>query len=120
MSLFAVIHLHSHVSPVTVFNGLNFSKWHEQVQFHLGVMDLDLALQNDKPTAITNKSNDNEKSFHKSWKRYNRLSLMFMRMTVANNIKSTIPQIESVREYLKFVEDRCRSADKSLCWYTNG
>ena len=35
-------------------------------------------------------------------------------MTVANNIKSIVPQIESVREYLKFVDDRCRSADKSL------
>nr|XP_009796132.1 PREDICTED: uncharacterized protein LOC104242748 [Nicotiana sylvestris] len=35
-------------------------------------------------------------------------------MNIANNIKSTIPQIESVREYLKFVEERFRSADKSL------
>ena len=50
---FAVIPLHSHASSVTVFNGLNFSEWHEQLQFHLGVMDLDLALLNDKPTAIT-------------------------------------------------------------------
>ncbi|KAL3356259.1 hypothetical protein AABB24_017112 [Solanum stoloniferum] len=35
-------------------------------------------------------------------------------MTVANNIKSTIPQKESVREYLKFVEEHFRSADKCL------
>ncbi|KAH0639116.1 hypothetical protein KY290_036404 [Solanum tuberosum] len=53
MSSSPVIPLHSHASSVTVFNGLNFSEWHEQLQFHLGVMDLDLALLNDKPTAIT-------------------------------------------------------------------
>ncbi|XP_070003180.1 uncharacterized protein [Nicotiana sylvestris] len=35
-------------------------------------------------------------------------------MNIANNIKSTIPQTESAREYLKFVEERFRSADKSL------
>lgn len=35
-------------------------------------------------------------------------------MTVANNIKTSIPQTESAREYLKFVEERFRSADKSL------
>ncbi|XP_049368990.1 uncharacterized protein LOC125833884 [Solanum verrucosum] len=35
-------------------------------------------------------------------------------MTVANNIKSAIPQTESAREYLKFVKERFRSADKSL------
>ncbi|XP_049370605.1 uncharacterized protein LOC125835516 [Solanum verrucosum] len=106
---FAVIPLHSHALSVTVFNGLNFSEWHEQVQFHLGVLDLDLALLNDKSTAITNKSSEDEKFFHKSWERSNRLSLMFMRMIVANNIKSTIQQIESVREYLKFVEECFRS-----------
>nr|XP_009610045.1 uncharacterized protein LOC104103815 [Nicotiana tomentosiformis] len=108
------IPLHLHASSVTVFNRLNFSGWHEQVQFHLGVMDLDLALLNDKPTAITDTSSTDEKSFHKAWERSNRLNLMFMRMTIANNIKSTIPQTESTREYLKFVEERFRPADKSL------
>nr|XP_033515140.1 uncharacterized protein LOC117279677 [Nicotiana tomentosiformis] len=77
-------------------------------------MDLDLALLNDKPAAITDSSSADEKSFHKAWERSNMLSLMFMRMNIANNIKSTIPQTESVREYLKFVEEYFRSADKSL------
>ena len=39
------VSLHSHASYVPLFNGLNFSDWWEQVQFHLGVLDLDLALQ---------------------------------------------------------------------------
>ncbi|KAH0644888.1 hypothetical protein KY284_032772 [Solanum tuberosum] len=77
-------------------------------------MDIDLALLNDKPTVITDKSIEDEKPFHKSWECSNRLSLMFMRMTVANNIKNTIPRTESAREYLKFVEEHFRSADKSL------
>ncbi|XP_070017023.1 uncharacterized protein [Nicotiana sylvestris] len=113
-SQYKAIPFHSLASSVTVFNGLNFSEWREQVQFHLGVMDLDLALLNDKPAAITDSSSADEKSFHKAWERSNRLSLMFMRMNIANNIKSTIPQTESAREYLKFVEERFRSADKSL------
>ncbi|KAH0661475.1 hypothetical protein KY284_026406 [Solanum tuberosum] len=77
-------------------------------------MDLNLALLNDKPTAFTDKSSEDEKSFHESWEHSNRLSLMFMRMTVANNIKSTFPQTESARKYLKFVGEHFRSADKSL------
>ncbi|XP_070045558.1 uncharacterized protein [Nicotiana tomentosiformis] len=77
-------------------------------------MELDLALLNDKFAAITDSSSEDEKSFHKAWERSNRLSLMFMRISIAKNIKSTIPQTESAREYLKFVEERFRSADKSL------
>ena len=37
-----------------------------------------------------------------------------MGMTIANNIKTTIPQTESAKEYLKFVEERFRFVDKSL------
>ena len=37
------ISLHSHATSIPVFNGLNFPDRSEQVQFHLGVLDLDLA-----------------------------------------------------------------------------
>ena len=113
MIYFAAISLHSQASSVTVFNGLNFSEWSEQVNFHLGVLDLDLSLLEEKPV-ITIDSIEEEKSKLKAWERSNRLSLMFMRMTIANNIKTTIPQTESAKEYLRFVEERFRSADKSL------
>lgn len=39
---------------------------------------------------------------------------MFMWMTIAGNIKETLPQIDNAKEYLSFVEDRFRSAVKSL------
>ena len=35
-------------------------------------------------------------------------------MTIANNIKSTLPESVTTLEYLKLVEERFRSADKSL------
>ena len=112
--IFAAVFLHSHASAVTIFNGLNFSKWREQVNFHLGVLDLDLALLEEKPADITDTSSEAEKSKHKAWDRSNRLCLSFMLMTIANNIKSTLPETVTALEYLKFVEEHFRSADKSL------
>nr|KYP55707.1 Retrovirus-related Pol polyprotein from transposon TNT 1-94 [Cajanus cajan] len=99
---------------VPVFNGLNFSDWSEQVQFHLGVLDLDLAIQVEKPAAITDDSSNEEKTHYKAWEKSNRLSLMFMRMSIANNIKSALPKTESAKEFMKFVEERSQTADKSL------
>ncbi|XP_044475754.1 uncharacterized protein LOC123203468 [Mangifera indica] len=108
------ISLHSHASSVPLFNGLNFSNWSEQVQFHLGVLDLDMALQNEKPNTITNESSDDEKTLFKASERSNRLSLMFMRMTIANNLKSSLPKTNDAKEFKKFVEERSQTADKSL------
>ena len=62
--------------------------------------------QVEKPAAITNESSDNEKSFHKIWERLNILSLMSMQMTVANNLKATLPKTDSAKEFMKFVETR--------------
>ncbi|XP_021663721.2 uncharacterized protein LOC110652437 [Hevea brasiliensis] len=52
-------------SSVVKFNGLNYPEWSEQIQFHLGALDLDLALLEDKPTALTNSSSNEQRSFYK-------------------------------------------------------
>ncbi|KAG8383007.1 hypothetical protein BUALT_Bualt05G0139100 [Buddleja alternifolia] len=110
----AAVSLHSHATSVTVFNGLNFFEWRKQVNFHLGVLDLDLALLEENPADITDESSDTEKLKRKASDRSNRLCMSFMRMTIANNIKTTLPESVTAKEYLKLVEERFRSADKSL------
>jgi len=35
-------------------------------------------------------------------------------MSIANNIKSPFPEIENAKEFMKFVEERSQTADKSL------
>ena len=39
---------------------------------------------------------------------------MFLRMTVANNIKTTLPETENAMEYMQNLRDRFRTTDKSL------
>ncbi|XP_058082431.1 uncharacterized protein LOC131230539 [Magnolia sinica] len=114
IAMSVLVSLHSLASSVPIFSGTNFSDWKEQIQFHLGVLDLDLALRIDKPAAITETSSSEQQALFKSWERSNRLSIMFMRMCIANNIKSTLSQIKNAKEYFKVVEDRFCSADKSL------
>nr|GEV38859.1 NADH dehydrogenase [ubiquinone] iron-sulfur protein 2 [Tanacetum cinerariifolium] len=95
---------------------MNFN--HEQVSFHLGDLDLDLALLEDRPADFTATSTEAQKSHHKAWARSNRLCLNFIQMTISNNIKSTLPSIENrhVKDFLKPVEEKLRSADKALTW----
>jgi len=39
---------------------------------------------------------------------------MFMRMTIASNIKLALLKTESIKEFMKFVEKRSHTTDKSL------
>ncbi|KAH1056436.1 hypothetical protein J1N35_034501, partial [Gossypium stocksii] len=68
-------------------------------------LDLDLAQLEDKPTIIIDSSSEEEMLYHIQWQRSNRLSLMFLRMTTTNNIKISIPQTESMKEYFMFLND---------------
>ena len=92
--------LHFLASGMMVFDGSNFSEWYERVQFSLGVLDLDLALITDKPPEATDDNTPEQVEQSKAWARSNRLSLMFMRMTIANNIKTSLPQTEFASEFL--------------------
>ncbi|GJZ29565.1 hypothetical protein Tco_0574212 [Tanacetum coccineum] len=88
------INLHSQASSVTLFTGVNFSEWSKQVTFHLGALDIDLALLEDKLADVTDASIEFQKSHHKAWTRSNKL-LNFMWMAIAKNIKSNLLGIEN-------------------------
>jgi hypothetical protein len=50
-----------------MLNGTNFSDWKEQVQFHLGVLDLDIALHEfEKPLVPTDTSSAEENDLYKA------------------------------------------------------
>ena len=113
IAILVPVSLHSHALSILILR-TNFSDWSKQVQFHLGVLDLDLALQTEKLPAIIEESSVEEKTLTHSWERSNRLSIMLMRMSIANNIKSTLPKCDTTKEFFKTVEERFCSADKSL------
>ena len=78
------------------------------------MLDLDLTLLVEKSAATTDASSNEEKAHYKAWVRSNRLSLMFMRMSIASNIKSALPKTDDAKEFMKFVEERSQTVDKSL------
>jgi len=49
-----------------MFDGLNFSNWNEQVLFHLGVMDIDLAILKEKLVVINDYSSNEQKAYYKA------------------------------------------------------
>lgn len=106
--------MNSHATSVTKFNGTNFSEWKEQVEFTLGVLELDMALLKDKPAPLTKTSIAKEKDLFNAWERSDRLSTMFLRMIIATNIKTSLPKPENAKDYMKAIEDRFKTADKSL------
>lgn len=102
------------IDTVPMLNGNNFTEWKENLLFTLGCMELDLALREDAPPALTDKSTPTEIAKHERWERSNRLSLMFMKSHVTKGIRGSIPECTKAQEFIKAVEEQFVSSDKAL------
>jgi hypothetical protein len=97
-----------------MLNGNNFSEWKENLLFTLGCMELDLALRENEPHVLTDKSTPTEIAKHERWERSNRLSLMFMKSHVIKGIRGSIPECNKAKDFIKAVEEQFVSSDKAL------
>ncbi|KAL9678744.1 hypothetical protein QQ045_016594 [Rhodiola kirilowii] len=69
----------ANISNVPMLNGTNFKDWKENIMILLGCMDLDLALRDSKPDAITDTSGESDMGYLGTWEHSNKLSLMIIR-----------------------------------------
>ncbi|KAM1833617.1 hypothetical protein ACFX13_023415 [Malus domestica] len=98
---------------IETLTGSNFKKWKEDVEIRLGLMDLDLALREEKPKAIIAKSTADEKVKLEKWERANRMSMMIMKKAMAESVKGGIPKTDNAREFLAAVGDKFKESEKA-------
>ncbi|KAH9615857.1 hypothetical protein KSS87_005379, partial [Heliosperma pusillum] len=79
------------------------------------VLDI-VILINEEPASITNESSEAEKAHYLAWERSNRLGLNLMRMTMADNIKPSMPKTKKAREFMLKVKEcsQLYLTDKSI------
>jgi hypothetical protein len=68
----------SHLSSIKILNGTNFEEWNETLHVVLAIMRLDLALEVNKPDAITSRSSAGAKAYFNKWVESNKLCMMIM------------------------------------------
>ncbi|KAL5783550.1 hypothetical protein ACOSP7_008579 [Xanthoceras sorbifolium] len=82
-----------------------WTQWKLEVEVILGMMDLDLALREDKPSTPTETSLPEEKSKYEKWEKSNSLSLLLMRSKMSNHLRSFVPGSENVKQYFAGIEN---------------
>ena len=92
--------LNNVINSVPRLDGTNYNEWKEHVEFYLGIHELDWGLTADKPDDLTEESTEDEKYAHAEWTKANNLCLKFLRLTTAPNIKSSVPETQTAKEYL--------------------
>ena len=116
INAWAYLNVAATINGLVKFNGLNYAEWADHIDFQLGVMNLDIAIVMEKPATPTNESTDDDKKKFDLWERANRLSLNYMRMMIAENVKPSMPKTENAKEFMLKLKEFSQSdlTDKSI------
>ena len=94
------------IKDIPTLNGSNYKEWKDQMEIVLGLADLDAALQEEKPAALTKESDDNAKLDMARWLRSNRMCLKIMQKTIPEVFRGTVSENTTAKEFLADIEQR--------------
>lgn len=96
----------SQVGNIQPLDESNYSVWKEKIESFLTLGDLDYALHNARPTPPQEGEPNYEHKVMKydldkrMWEQSNKKSLLLIKLSIVDNIKSSITQCDTAREYL--------------------
>lgn len=69
------------LTSVRTLNGTNYEDWKESLDLYLAVSNLDLALREEEPPALTPESTDAQKASREKWEHSNRICIKVITYT---------------------------------------
>ncbi|GAV64415.1 UBN2 domain-containing protein, partial [Cephalotus follicularis] len=96
----------NNTTTIEVLTGSNYKKWKQDIEFSMGIVDINLAMISDMPADITDKSSLAEREHHEKWERSNRLCLMAMKRFVSEHLLGGLPKTNDAREFFAAVGER--------------
>ncbi|KAL0288360.1 UNVERIFIED_CONTAM: hypothetical protein Scaly_2733600 [Sesamum calycinum] len=90
-----------------MLNDSNFKLWIENLKIVLGVMDLDLALREDSPPTLIDKSTSKQKREKQRWEKSNRMCVMIMKKSIPEAFRGTMSEtLTKAKDFLQHIEKR--------------
>ncbi|XP_070025472.1 uncharacterized protein [Nicotiana sylvestris] len=100
------------LNSIETLTSSNYKKWKQDVEIVLGLMDLDFALTEQKPTEPITTSIADEKAKYDKWMKANKLSLMIIKRSISNHIKGAIKDNGNVKDFLSAIKQKLLEFDK--------
>ena len=91
---------------IEILTGNNYKEWKKQIDFDLGITDINMALREVKPTDLTDTSTAVEKDYFAKWERSNRLSLLAIQGTIPEHLITGLPETTVASLFLTVVAER--------------
>lgn len=99
-------------ASIEILAGSNYKKWKQDLEFSLGIADVDVALLETKPV-VDAQSTPDEKEKLAKWQRSNRLSLYAIKRTISEHLISGLPEKDNAKDLLAAIGERFQVSDNA-------
>ena len=99
-------------ASIEMLNGSNYKKWKQDVDFSLGIVDLDIALRENKPE-VNAESTAEQREHLAKWVRADRLSLIAIKRTISEHLLGGLPEECTAKEFLAALKERYQVSDNA-------
>ena len=91
---------------IEILIGNNYKEWKKQIDFALGIAEINMALREAKLADLTDTSTAAEKDYFAKWERSNRLSLLAIRGIFPEHLMSGLPETTDANIFFAAVAER--------------
>ncbi|CAL2265729.1 unnamed protein product [Prunus armeniaca] len=100
-------------SSIETLTGSNYKNWKRDIEILLGLMDYDLAIREDEPTALTEASTTEQRTKHEKWEKSNRMALNVMRKAMTSAVRGGITVYDKAKNFLEAIEMKFKESEKA-------
>ena len=104
-------------ATIEILSGSNYKRWRSDIEFVLGMMDLDMTLREDEPPKPTNESIEAMRAHYAKWERSNHLSLISIKRSIVEHLLGGIPESNNAKEFLVAMGNRYQTSDNAEVGY---
>lgn len=98
---------------IEALNGSNYKKWKEDIEIALGLMDFNIAIDEDQPPALTPQITAEEKTKRAKWHKANKMALAIMRKEINETVRGGIPKCDNAKELLDTIANNFKESGKA-------
>ncbi|XP_043705256.1 uncharacterized protein LOC122655080 [Telopea speciosissima] len=96
--------LNSLLASIPVLSGNNYKRWIEDLEINLGLLDLDLALQELKPADLTDASTNAERVKMEKWVTANWKCILVMKKSIHESLRDNVEMKDTATEFLSEIK----------------
>ena len=85
---------------IETLTGNNYKRWKEDVELAFDMMDIDVAIKENRPPALTERSTEQEKIHYRNWERANLKALMMLKRSISDTLLMLSPNLMMLRHSL--------------------